>query len=74
MQKIANETGGKYFRARDKDGLQLIYKQIDQLEKSKIEIISFQKSEEKFIPIVLAALFFLLIEFILRMTVFRRFP
>ena len=74
LQKIANETGGKYFRARDKDGLQLIYKQIDQLEKSKIEIISFQKSEEKFIPIVLAALFFLLIEFILRMTVFRRFP
>ena len=42
LRKIANETGGRYFRARDKEGLQNIYKQIDQLEKSKMEITVLQ--------------------------------
>src|SRR5688572_6561852 len=42
LQKIADETGGKYFRAMDKEGLKNIYKQIDQMEKSKVEVTSFQ--------------------------------
>ena len=56
LQKIASETGGRYFRARDKEGLKYIYKQIDKLEKSKMEITSLQAVEEKFLPFVLAAL------------------
>ena len=74
LQKIANETGGKYFRARDKDGLKNIYGQIDQLEKSKIEITSFRRYEERFLPFVLAALAFLFLELLLKFTIFRKFP
>lgn len=74
LRKIANETGGKYFRARDKEALKDVYKEIDQLEKSKVEVTTTQRFEEKFIPFVLAALGLLFIEMLLRFTVFRRFP
>lgn len=74
LQKIASETGGRYFRAKDKEGLQNIYKQIDQLEKSKIEIMSYKRHEELFLPLVLAALAFLFIEILLRFTILKKFP
>lgn len=74
LRRIAEETGGRYFRARDKEGLQNIYKQIDQLEKSKVEYTSYKRYEELFLPLALAAIFFLLAEIILRYTIFRRFP
>lgn len=74
LTRIADETGGQYFRARDKEGLQATYKQIDQLEKSKIDITRFTRTEERFLPFVLAALAFLFLELLLRFTVFRKFP
>ncbi|MER3497454.1 MAG: aerotolerance regulator BatA [Chitinophagaceae bacterium] len=74
LRRIANETGGEYFRARDKLGLQEIYKQIDQMEKSKIEIQSLRHYEEEFVPLLLIALGLLFLEFVLRFTVFRKFP
>lgn len=74
LQKIAAETGGKYFRARDKEALRDTYTQIDKLEKSTIEITSFKRSEERFLPFVLAALAFLFLEMVLKFTVFRKFP
>jgi Ca-activated chloride channel family protein len=74
LQKIAHETGGRYFRARDKDGLKNIYGQIDQLEKSKIEITTFRRYEERFLPFMLAALAFLFLELLLKFTLFRKFP
>lgn len=74
LQKIAIETGGRYFRAKDKEGLQNIYKQIDQLEKSKVEVMSYKRHEEKFLPFALAALAFLFLEILLRYTILRRFP
>lgn len=74
LTKIADETGGQYFRAKDKEALKETYKQIDELEKSKVDIIAFKKIEERFIPFVLAALAFLFLEVLLRFTVFRKFP
>jgi Ca-activated chloride channel homolog len=74
LRKIANETGGRYFRAIDKGGLKEVYSQINQLEKSKIDIQALRKFEERFLPFVLAALFFLFLEILLRFTVYRRFP
>ena len=74
LRRIASETGGQYFRARDKEGLQNIYKQIDKLEKSDIQIISHQRYEERFLPFILAALTFLFLEIVLRFSVFRKFP
>lgn len=74
LQRIANETGGKYFRATDKEGLKNIYSQIDQLERSKVEVTSFRRFEERYLPFVLAALGLLFLEVLLRFTVFRKFP
>lgn len=74
LQRIASETGGKYFRAKDKDGLRNIYSQIDKLEKSKVEVTVFRRYEERYLPFVLAALAFLFLEMLLKFTVFRKFP
>ena len=74
LTKIATETGGQYFRAKDKEALKETYKQIDTLEKSRIDIVAFKRIEERFIPFVLAALAFLFLEVFLRFTVFRKFP
>jgi len=74
LRKIAEETGGRYFRAKDKEGLKNTYSLIDKMEKSKIEITSFKRYEERFLPFVLAALTLLFIEMLLRFTVFRKFP
>jgi Ca-activated chloride channel family protein len=74
LRRIANETGGKYFRARDKDALRLIYNQIDKLETSLIEVTNYKRYEEKFLPFVLVALGLLLLEIGMRFTVFRRYP
>ena len=47
LRKIANETGGRYFRAGT-EGLKNIYGQIDKMEKSKIEYTSYKRYEERF--------------------------
>jgi Ca-activated chloride channel homolog len=74
MKEIANETGGKYFRAKDNAGLAKIYEDIDTLEKTKVEISTLTKYTEKFFPFVIAALALLLLEVLLRFTVFKKFP
>jgi len=74
LREIANETGGKYLRARDNDGLSRIYSEIDKLEKSKVDISSITRYTEKFFPFVMAALALLLLEVLLRFTVFKKFP
>ena len=74
LKKMADETGGQFFRAKDKEGLQDIYRQIDKLEKSKVEVQSFKRYEERFIPFLLAALLFVFLEQLLNFTLFRKFP
>jgi Ca-activated chloride channel homolog len=74
LTQIANETGGKYFRATDNESLDSIYKEIDRLEKSKFEVKTFTHYTEKFLPFVLTALGLLILEWILRFTLFRKFP
>ena len=74
LKNIADETGGKYFRATDNKSLQNIYAEIDHLEKSKVEITTFRRFTEKFYPFIFAAMAFLLLEVILRFTVFKKFP
>lgn len=74
LQEIAAETGGRYFRAKDNDGLSKIYTEIDNLEKSKVEISTLSRYTEKFFPFVIAALAFLLLEMLFRYTIFRKFP
>lgn len=74
LSDIATETGGKYFRAKDNQTLTDIYSVIDKLEKTKVEIIRSVQVKERFFPFALAAYFLLLIEMVLRLTVFRKFP
>lgn len=74
LRRIANETGGRYFRAKDREALQSIYQQIDQLERSRVEITSYKRFRELFLPFVLAALGFLFLEITLRFTWFKKFP
>ena len=74
LQRIGQETGGAYFKARDKETLQVIYSQIDKLEKSSFERITKTRVEEQYFYLLLAALFFLLLEALLRYTWLRTFP
>ena len=74
LRDIAAETGGLYFRARDNASLENIYAEIDKLEKSNIQITALKRFNEKFLPFAVAAAIFLLLELILRYSVFKKYP
>ena len=74
LTEIASETGGRYFRARGNEGLKVVYADIDQLEKTKIDIITTRKSTERFYVFAFAALAFIFLEIVLKFTIFRKFP
>jgi Ca-activated chloride channel family protein len=71
LQEIAQTTGGKYFRASDNNKLIQVYKEIDKLEKSKIDVKQFSKKEEKYLLPALIAFCMLLTEIIARNTIFK---
>ncbi|MBS1588977.1 MAG: VWA domain-containing protein [Bacteroidetes bacterium] len=71
LQKIATETGGKYYRATDNASLKNIYNDIDKLEKTKVEISSYKHYAELFFPFACLAIVFLGLEMLLRYTVFK---
>lgn len=74
LQQVADMTGGKYFRATDKDKLKAIYNEIDKLEKSKIDVTEFQEKSEEFFPFALLAFLLILVEFLLRNTILKTLP
>ncbi len=71
LKKIADETGGKYYRATDNKSLNSIYADIDKLEKTKVEISSYKHYAELFFPFAVIAIAALLLEILLRYTMFR---
>jgi Ca-activated chloride channel family protein len=74
LQEIATETGGRYFRARDKAALQTIYAEIDRLEKSRVQLIRYNRYTELFYVPALMALLLLLAEGWVRYRYLRPFP
>ncbi|MDE5852096.1 MAG: VWA domain-containing protein [Alistipes sp.] len=74
LRTMAEQTGGRYFRATDKAKLRAIYDEINQLEKSKIEVFSHITRHEYYLAWVLAALGLLALEFLLRHLVLNRIP
>jgi Ca-activated chloride channel family protein len=66
-------TGGKYFRATNNETLEEIYEEINKLEKTEIEEFKYYRYEEKFRPWIWIAGILLLLEWLLRNTVFRSF-
>jgi Ca-activated chloride channel family protein len=74
LQKVADMTEGKYFRATSNTKLKSIYEEIDTLEKSKIDVTEFHKKSEEFWLLALVALLLFSLEIILRNTIFRTTP
>ncbi len=73
LKDIAKATGGKYFRATNNEKLEEIYDEINKLEKTEIEEFKYTRYDEKFRPWVFLAGGLLLIEWLLRNTIFRSF-
>jgi Ca-activated chloride channel family protein len=74
LKKIADMTGGKYYRADNTEKFQAIYAEIDQLEKSEAEVKKFTQVHELFPLIISPGLGLIFIELILRHTLLRRLP
>jgi len=74
LENIANLTGGKYFGATDNSKLRNIYQEIDKLEKTRIKIQQYSKKDEQFYLFSIFAFVFLILEILLRNTVFRKIP
>jgi Ca-activated chloride channel family protein len=74
LKEVAQTTDGKYFRATSNKSLKKVYKEIDQLEKSKIDVDIFQNKYEEFLPFALIALGLFILEILLRLSFFRTKP
>ena len=74
LSEIANMTGGKYFRATDNDKLKDTYSEIDRLEKTIFEEKNFTNKAEHFLPFAITSALLLLLEFLLKNTLFKSIP
>jgi len=74
LKRIANITGGKYFRATDENKLREIYREIGELEKTKIEVKEFTKYKELYINYAGLALALLIFEIFISQTYLRKLP
>jgi Ca-activated chloride channel family protein len=74
LQKVANLTGGKYYRADNTARFQAIYAEIDKLEKTEKEVKKFSQHKELFAWAITPGLGLILLETLLRHTLFRRLP
>ncbi|RYY95803.1 MAG: VWA domain-containing protein, partial [Chitinophagaceae bacterium] len=74
LQRIAANTGGAYFRARDRQGLEGIYARINRLEKSDVQVVRKTRYHEEFHWFLAAAVLFLVLGLVLRYTLFRTLP
>lgn len=74
LRKIADETGGKYFRATDNKVLKDIFAEIDRLEKTQMDVRHFSHTEDNFMPWAWLLLGLVLCELLTRYTVFRHIP
>lgn len=74
LQDIADMTGGAYFRAKDTKKLEMIYDEIDKMEKTKLQVREYSKKSEDFWPFLVGAFICLLLEVALKYTWLRRLP
>lgn len=74
LSRMAKDTGGKYFRASKEDSLEGVFKEIDSLEKTKVDVNKYTRYTELFSPYLKAALICYLIALLLAKTLLRRMP
>lgn len=74
LTEIAGATDGNYFRATSTDKLKAVYKEIDQLEKTKLNVKEFSTREEEYQIFAIIAFICILLEIILRNTLLKKIP
>lgn len=74
LSEIASTADGQFYRATNTAELKKIYKDIDKLEKTKMDVKKFSKRYDVYQPFAIVALVVFLLEILLRLTVFRRIP
>ncbi|MCL2683314.1 MAG: VWA domain-containing protein [Bacteroidales bacterium] len=74
LQQMAEITGGQYFRATNKNKLKSIFEEIDQMEKTKIEVLSYERKYEEFKFLLWIALGLFLLEILLSYSILRSIP
>lgn len=74
LSAIAGKTDGEFYRATDNKELRQVYKDIDKLEKSKLNVKQYSKRYEAYAPFAWIAVISLLLEFLLRATILKRLP
>ena len=74
MREISAMTGGKYYRAIDEESLENIYREIDTLEKTEIEINVFKRYKDEFRMFLVTGLILLLLEFLFSKIILRQIP
>jgi len=74
LSKIAQDTGGTYFRATDTKSLKEIYEEIDAMEKTTAQVSGYREYKELFYRFLLMAMFIFVLEVILANTILRKLP
>lgn len=74
LETVAAQTGGRYFRATDREGLRAVYDEIGALEKTKVETTTYTDRQERYPLFLWPAFGLLMLEVLLRTTRLRRFP
>lgn len=74
LTNIADVTGGRFFRAKDEKVLQKVFDEIDKLEKTQLDVESYTRVDEAFMPWILAAICCYALSMLMRYTVLRRIP
>ncbi len=74
LKEIAKITGGKYFRATNNKKLLEIYNEIDQLEKSRIEVKKFSNTSEEYLPLAILAVILLILAILIRSIFLKTIP
>ena len=74
LKTIAAATGGKYFRATNNSVLKEVFDEIDQLEKTRMDVQNFSHTEDNYLPWAFALLALVMIEILLRYTILRHIP
>lgn len=74
LQNMAQSTGGDYFRATNQNKLRHIFKEIDRLEKSKIEVMTYESHTDEYAILLWWALGLLMLELLCRLFVFKTLP
>lgn len=73
LSEIADMTGGEYFRATDNESLENIYKEIDKLEKSKIDVYEYSRKNEEYLPWAIIAVLLIFVELFIKRSVLRKY-